>query len=204
MKEWARACLCRLYYAYLKLLEKTVRLDVELPIGLERGAIIGFWHEDSYIMNLLLKKFSVEQEISAVVTSDGRGDYIEYLLKRCHGKAIRLPDGNKCRKFMEDLTDTAKDSGKTLALALDGPLGPRRIPKTLAFYLSETGKKDFIAVKVDYSKSVSLSKRWDHYKIPLPFTTVSVTMDHYGVTGRKNIPRLDIRQRQGDRAPLFT
>lgn len=200
MKEWGRACLCRLYYAYLKLLEKTVHLDADMPEGLELGAVIGFWHEDSYIMNLLLKTFPGDQDISVIVTSDGRGDYIEYLLKRCRGKAIRLPDGNRCRKFMEDLTNTAKDRGKSLALAMDGPLGPRRIPKTLAFYLSEKGKKDFIAVRVDYSRAISLSKRWDHYKIPLPFTTITVTMDHYGVTGRKNIPRLDVRQAMGCRA----
>ena len=30
MKEWGRACLCRLYYAYLKLLEKTVHLYADM------------------------------------------------------------------------------------------------------------------------------------------------------------------------------
>lgn len=200
MKEWGKACLCRLYYAYLRLLEKTVHLELELPENLKNGAVIGFWHKDSYIMNLLLKKMPGEQKISVIVTADERGDYIEYLLKRCHGEAIRLPDGNRCRTFMEDLTGAAKETKKILAVALDGPLGPRRIPKTLAFYLSETGKKDFIAVKADYSKSVSLSRRWDHYKIPLPFTSIKITMESYGVTGRKNIPRLDIGRMEASKA----
>ena len=31
MKNMAKACLCRLYYGYLRLLEMTVRLEVEMP-----------------------------------------------------------------------------------------------------------------------------------------------------------------------------
>ena len=53
MKNMAKACLCRLYYGYLRLLEMTVRLEVEMPDIWtkdmpDRGAVIGFWHEDSF------------------------------------------------------------------------------------------------------------------------------------------------------------
>lgn len=60
----ARTCLCRLYYAYLKLLERTVRLEFNLPDGIDGGIIAGFWHEDSFIMNLVLKRLAEDRDIS--------------------------------------------------------------------------------------------------------------------------------------------
>ena len=110
MKNMAKACLCRLYYGYLRLLEKTVRLEVEMPDIWtkdmpDRGAVIGFWHEDSFLMNLLLRRLSEGRDIAVIVTSDGRGDYIENIIKRCNGKAIRVPDGCRSRDFLRNLIE---------------------------------------------------------------------------------------------------
>ena len=135
MKNMAKACLCRLYYGYLRLLEMTVRLEVEMPDIWtkdmpDRGAVIGFWHEDSFLMNLLLRRLSEGRDIAVIVTSDGRGDYIENIIERCNGKAIRVPDGCRSRDFLRNLIEEAGCPGKTLAAAMDGPLGPRRVPGT--------------------------------------------------------------------------
>ena len=71
MKNMAKACLCRLYYGYLRLLEKTVRLEVEMPDIWtkdmpDRGVVIGFWHEDSFLMNLLLRRLSEGRDIAEI------------------------------------------------------------------------------------------------------------------------------------------
>lgn len=191
MKNMAKACLCRLYYGYLRLLEMTVRLEVEMPDIWtkdmpDRGAIIGFWHEDSFLMNLLLRRLSEGRDIAVIVTSDGRGDYIENIIERCNGKAIRVPDGCRSRDFLRNLIEEAGCPGKTLAAAMDGPLGPRRVPKTLGFYLAEKGKKNFIEVQAGYSRAVCLNWRWDHYRIPLPFTSIKISLKDCGITGDRN------------------
>lgn len=191
MSSMGKGCLCRLYYGYLRLLEKTVRLEVEMPDMWsrempDRGAVIGFWHEDSFLMNLLLRRLAKGRDIAVIVTSDGRGDYIEALIGRCNGRAIRVPDGCKSRNFLRDLIEEAKCPGKTLAAAMDGPLGPRQVPKTLGFYLAEKGRKNFIEVQVQYSRAVSLNWRWDHYHIPLPFTDIRISLKDCGITGDRN------------------
>lgn len=138
MKNMAKACLCRLYYGYLRLLEMTVRLEVEMPDIWtkdmpDRGAVIGFWHEDSFLMNLLLRRLSEGRDIAVIVTSDGRGDYIENIIKRCNGKAIRVPDGCRSRDFLRNLIEEAGCPGKTLAAAMDGPLGQEGFRKPWDF-----------------------------------------------------------------------
>ena len=165
MKNMAKACLCRLYYGYLRLLEKTVRLEVEMP---------DIWTKD------------MPDRGAVIVTSDGRGDYIENMIIRCNGKAIRVPDGCRSRDFLRNLIEEAGCPGKTLAAAMDGPLGPRRVPKTLGFYLAEKGKKNFIEVQAGYSRAVCLNWRWDHYRIPLPFTSIKISLKDCGITGDRN------------------
>ena len=168
-----------------------MRLEVEMPDIWtkdmpDRGAVIGFWHEDSFLMNLLLRRLSEGRGIAVIVTSDGRGDYIENIIKRCNGKAIRVPDGCRSRDFLRNLIEEAGCPGKTLAAAMDGPLGPRRVPKTLGFYLAEKGKKNFIEVRAGYSRAVCLNWRWDHYRIPLPFTNIKISLKDCGITGDRN------------------
>ena len=130
-----------LFTNYLKWIERTVtiRWDEENRYG--DSQIFGFWHEDSFLMNLLLRRLSEGRDIAVIVTSDGRGDYIENIIKRCNGKAIRVPDGCRSRDFLRNLIEEAGCPGKTLAAAMDGPLGPRRVPKTLGFYLAEKGRR---------------------------------------------------------------
>lgn len=181
-----KAGLCQLSYGYLRLLDKTVRLKTEFPAEMDRGMVAGFWHEDSLIMNLVLQRLAADRDISVIVTADERGDYIESLLTRCRGTAIRLPDGAGSLRFMKDVVSEAKKAETSIAAAMDGPLGPRRIPKSLVFYLSEEGQKEFVVFRAGYSRAFSIKKRWDHYKIPLPFTTITVTAEKFGIVDRKS------------------
>ena len=67
-RTWQRACLCRLYYGYLRLLEKTVRLEVEMPKDMDHdtGALSLFpGMRTASVMNLLLRKGLSEGRIAA-------------------------------------------------------------------------------------------------------------------------------------------
>ena len=47
----------------------------------------------------------------------------------------------------------------------------RHEPKKLAFYLSEQSGDDFVGISVHYSSCFRMFWRWDHYAVPLPFST---------------------------------
>ena len=42
--------------------------------------------------------------------------------------------------------------------------------------------------RAGYSRAFSIKKRWDHYKIPLPFTTITVTAEKFGIYIRRAYP----------------
>ena len=90
------------------------------------------------------------------------------------------------RKIVQD----SYEKTHSIAVALDGPLGPRHEPKKLAFYLSEHAEEDFVGISLSYSSCLRLKHRWDKYVIPLPYTTVTVAVKNYGVVKKSRIPEL--------------
>ena len=81
---------------------------------------------------------------------------------------------------------------RSVRISAAGPLGPRHEPKKLAFYLSEHAEEAFVGISLSYSSCIRLTRRWDKYVIPLPFTTVDVAVKDYGIVQKKAIPNLPV------------
>lgn len=186
-----KGMLCRLFYGYLKLLEKTVRIQWRKPEEFLGHNVVGFWHEDSFAMNLVLKEIAKrDADISVLVTADDRGDYIKYMLEKCGGEAVRIGYGFCNAGTLKDIFALLKDKKRSVAIAMDGPLGPRHIPKKMTYFLSEQSRTALTGVTIDYSRAVSLTRRWDHYHIPLPFSRITVRFDNYGIVSCRKPPRM--------------
>lgn len=83
-----------LFSGYLKLLKKTVAIEWQEIQFVTGNQVFGFWHEDSFLMNLVLEELSGKTSpVDVIVTADTRGDYIEHMLQACGGHALRVPDG---------------------------------------------------------------------------------------------------------------
>nr|WP_294493052.1 hypothetical protein [uncultured Mediterraneibacter sp.] len=182
-----------LFAKYLSWIERTVTIRWDEDNCYGDSQIFGFWHEDSFFMNLVLEKLSRKTTpVDVIVTADTRGNYIENMVRRCGGNALRVPDGYKAFTALKKIVQDTYEKTHSLAVALDGPLGPRHEPKKLAFYLSEHAREDFVGVSLSYSSCIRLNRRWDKYVIPLPYTTVSVSVKNYGVVKKSRIPRLPV------------
>lgn len=175
--------LSHLFYGYYKLLEKTVRIEWVHPEAFSGNQVVGFWHEDSFVMNLILHEITKrEAKVSVLVTEDERGDYIQELLEKCGGEAVRIGYGFCNAGTLKELISSLKeDERRSVAIAMDGPLGPRHIPKKLTYVLSEKSRTELTGVTIAYSGRLSLLGRWDHYHIPLPFSRITVCFDCYGI-----------------------
>ena len=159
-----------LFSGYLKLLKKTVAIEWQEIQFVTGNQVFGFWHEDSFLMNLVLEELSGKTSpVDVIVTADTRGDYI--------------------KKILQD----SYEQTRSIAVALDGPLGPRHEPKKLAFYLAEQAQESFVGISVSYHGCLRLFWRWDHYAIPLPFSKVIVAVHDYGEVNKKQIPDLPTR-----------
>lgn len=148
---------------------------------LDNNQMVGYWHSDSYPMQLLLKKIQYDfRSISVIVTADKRGDYIEQMIESFGAKALRVRDGLKMKETFSNILNEAQKEGKVLATALDGPLGPLHKPKRLLFLLAKQADKEMVYVYFTYSRCIRLKNRWDNYVIPLPFTTIQAHVESIG------------------------
>lgn len=182
-----------LFTEYLSLLERTVTIRWVEENRYGDSQIFGFWHEDSFFMNVVLKNLADKTTpVDVIVTADTRGNYIEHMIRKSGGKALRVPDGYKAFAALKNIVRESYEKDHSLAMALDGPLGPRHEPKKLAFYLSEHADEEFVGISLSYSSCIRLNRRWDKYVIPLPFTTVTVAVKDYGVVKKNRIPLLPV------------
>lgn len=103
--------------------------------------VAGFWHEDSFAMNLVLRAVTGRgNKMSVLVTGDARGEYIKYMAEKCGGDAIRIGYGFGDLGTIHDILSVLKEPERSVAIAMDGPLGPRHIPKKMTYFLSEKGE----------------------------------------------------------------
>lgn len=177
------------YIGYLELVAKTSKIEVEFLDKVDvKNCILGFYHGDSYVMNLLMRALKEEElKASIVVTADARGNYIEKLLNYYNMKALRMPDGIRMKSFLRELKEESKKENKTLVVSLDGPLGPLHEPKKIGFMLSNYSQKEFLGVKLEVTRKIRLTKRWDNYIIPLPFSKIKFTISNFGVVSKENL-----------------
>jgi len=182
-----------IFLKYLKLLERTITIQWEEDTQYGSSQIFGFWHEDSFFMNLVLKNLADRTTpVDVIVTADTRGEYIEYMIEQSKGHALRVPDGFGAFKELKKILRQSYEQTRSLAIALDGPLGPRHEPKKLAFYLSEHAQEEFVGISISYSACIRLKHRWDKYAVPLPFTKVKVLVRDYGIVPKDRIPELPV------------
>lgn len=193
MKQIGQSILNHIFLSYLKLLKQTVSIQwVENSIS-GGTQVFGFWHEDSLFMNVVLSRLSEQTgPVDVIVTADTRGNYIENMIKKSGGSALRVKDGMSGFGALKKIMQNSYETTRSLAVALDGPLGPRHEPKKLAFYIAEQAREDFVGVSMTYSSKLRLSRRWDKYVIPLPFSTIHVAVHNYGEVNKDCIPELPI------------
>ena len=111
-----------------------------------------------------------------VLTSPSRdGEIIAQVAHRFGMSAAR---GSSSRKGSQALLELIRrvESGGDIAITPDGPRGPRYKLGPGAVLLAQTTGAVLAPVHATYSRCLRM-KTWDGFIIPLPFSTVSVTVD---------------------------
>lgn len=166
-----------LMVGYIKLVDKTSKVNISNP-QLLPNTFFGFWHGDSFTMNLLLKNLIYNGlSVYVIVTADTRGNFVERTIGAFGAKSIRVGDGFRAKDSLRAVYEKCESPENVLAVALDGPTGPYRKPKSISFKLAERYGRTLCLVTVDYSTAITVNNRWDKLKIPLPFTKISINIE---------------------------
>lgn len=180
-----------IFLAYLRLVSVTGRFNLINGDLIKDNTMVGYWHGDSYCMQLVLAEIGKNNRINVIVTADKRGDIIEGMIKRKGARALRLPDGMNMRPFFRKLKKFAIKEEGILAASLDGPLGPLHEPKKLIFLLAAEAKKPVAYIHFQYKRVIRLKKRWDKYVIPLPFCRISAVVEDLGMFSNDDLREFD-------------
>lgn len=185
--------LSSLSIAYLKLIERSSTITLHGLEKLRDNFQVGFWHQDSLIMCLVLGIGGrAGIPITVVMTADPRGDTIEDVVHAFDGKSFRLRyDGQGARTAMRELIRHVAEDKANVATPLDGPLGPLYEPKKFMFLLAHKTVRNFVGVRVEYARKISLTRRWDNYVIPLPFNKIDVHIYDMGPVSAENLRNFD-------------
>jgi lysophospholipid acyltransferase (LPLAT)-like uncharacterized protein len=136
----------------------------ELPPG---GAVAVTWHG----MVLLSLGVHAEQRFCpcrAFVTPGLGGAVMRGWLSGNRMEPVPLPS-NRNGNVAAALKQMARclQEGETVAIALDGPRGPERVPRPGALWLARLSQKPLVVIASAARPSVHLP-RWDSHHLPLP------------------------------------
>ena len=194
IRKWKADFFTILFKFYLWLVKSTSSLEV---IGMELikdACIIGFWHQNSGVMNLVLQEIvPFSEEIMVLITSAPRGDVIENLVEYFGASGFRIAYDEKGVTSLRQVMRKAQEV-LTIAVALDGPLGPACLPKKLPFMLAAYGGKNIVGIDIKYSHAFRVPWRWDKYAIPLPFTKIRAEIKQLSSPTKDEIRNLPMLQ----------
>ena len=140
------------------------------PLG---SYILVFWHE-----HILTPLFFFEGAPFAVIISDSRdGQLIAFQTKKfgydvIHGSQNREGKDKGGLRALIRMINTIRE-GKPVAITVDGSVGPRRYVKAGVLELARKTGAGILPISCASSRYWCLNT-WDQFKIPKPFSTISV------------------------------
>lgn len=146
----------------------TVNVHGRLPTG---PSIVAFWHGE---MLPVWYTFRALRPV-ALVSSSKDGTLLSRLLKDW-GYSVVLGSSSKGGKeALEQLTKEA--STKVVLITPDGPRGPLHHAKPGAVIAAHRARVPLILVRVCAQRKRTLSRSWDRFQIPVPFSTIDLYVD---------------------------
>ena len=165
----------------LKTLFLTLRLRVEDPYGFVKSgstepAIFCFWHNRILGITFVFRRIYPKQRKGVTVLTSASKDG-EILANVVAAFGMGSARGSSSRRGSRALLELVRliRGGTDIAITPDGPRGPRYSLGPGVIQLAQSTGAQILPVHASFSRGVRL-KTWDEFIIPLPFSTVSVTL----------------------------
>lgn len=161
----------------------TVRLKVDDRIGFGESVpkgplILCFWHNRILAITLsFLRRYPhAKRKGVTVLTSPSRdGEILAQIMDKLGMGSVRGSSSRRGSQAMRELIRLV-EGGRDIAITPDGPRGPRYKLGAGAILLAQTTGAPLLPMHAKFSWCIRM-KTWDGFVIPLPFSTVSVTVN---------------------------
>jgi lysophospholipid acyltransferase (LPLAT)-like uncharacterized protein len=162
-------------YSLIHLIGRTVRFEVEGWEHVEAAAragqlpIYAFWHDA-----IFLSTYYWRQRGIAVMNSQSfDGEYCARFSQRFGYRSVR---GSSTRGGVGALIEMMRmmRQGCPVAFTSDGPKGPRHVASMGSVFLAKKTGQPILPMTITAAKFWELSRTWDRFQIPRPFTRACV------------------------------
>ena len=168
-----------------------------LPDGiLPARAVILLWHEH---LPICMRAFS-HRGIHVLISPSRDG---AWAAAACRRFGYRVHRGSSSQGSLEGLRALARamEGAETVGMALDGPRGPRRVPKAGSSWLARRADAAVVPVWAEARFAFRL-KSWDRCLVPFPFTKVILRVGTpFHPQSADQIPAAMARVEMGKKAP---
>ena len=177
-KRWKVGLTGLLILWILRLLRLTYRFEYrgrgnfQASLEQTRSILIGLGHENS--VGGVLGHAYQDYYPLASLTDDG--ELISQILKRLGFKPLRGSSSRGALAARRQLIDIL-GRGAKVAITLDGPRGPRRVPKRGIFDISRRSGVPILPLRVSTTSPWILKKSWDQFQIPKPFSKIILSYE---------------------------
>lgn len=174
MKSIMSRTISKAVHGYTEFVYKTSRIKMTGFDNICRSdgenVLFLFWHGDS----CCLYPAFTGRNLFVLTTKNRRGDYIADICRRFGYRTLRVPDDSDGGSYIREIVRTVSENSGDMAVALDGPLGPYHMPKYFPVAMAYMLKRRIIRVTVSVDRKIILSRRWDRFKVPLPFNYIEL------------------------------
>jgi lysophospholipid acyltransferase (LPLAT)-like uncharacterized protein len=131
----------------------------------KKNVIYAFWHDGIF----LLPSTHRNSGIMIMVSESKDGDIAAGILRHFGYEVVRGSSKRRGSRALRDLSDGMR-KGKSAAITVDGPRGPRHKAKDGAVFLAGKLQAPIIPVATGAKRFWTLARSWDKLVLPVPFT----------------------------------
>jgi lysophospholipid acyltransferase (LPLAT)-like uncharacterized protein len=163
-------------FGLLKVLFSTYRIRVKHPLPDDKSGIFWAWHQDIIAATAFFHKNSFSPYFIVSGSKDGQfaGSILELL-----GTRVLYGSSHKNPITLTRQALTALQSHNQLFLVGDGSRGPAKKLQGGPAYLAQKTNLPLIYIGCDVSRKLVFTKTWDKFQIPLPFSTITITLEKH-------------------------
>lgn len=167
-----------LAYGIARLLISTYRVQITYAPGINKNlmankGVFYFWHQQ--IIPGMTLFFKEKATGYCVVSPSGDGKIAGFICQKL-GFTVLYGSSNKSPITLLRNSLKALEERNQLCIVGDGSRGPAFQLQPGIRYLAQKGNVPIIFVECSSSRHITLKKSWDQFQIPLPFSTITITI----------------------------
>lgn len=178
--------LLRLWYATLRIHLDTSSKNCMASEG-TRPCVFYFWHQNLFVAPVL-RKLREHRRMFGLMSASKDGAWLETLVKWFKVEAIRGSSSWRGAKALQEL-EAHQNTRCDIIITPDGPKGPRCQCKPGSLHWTASHNFDVIALNFKMHRFWQLNS-WDGFKIPLPFSKISIQARPIDYTDPKHLNQL--------------